>query len=347
MARKHLELELLSLQFPHYSPAIRKRVSCIVVTHGCEDTSDEVIDGLWATCRNDIAALLSTSGTSRHPIEEQNSSEISREEREFIRTYIDEARSYEAELSDREDDDFEALYRSIMDPIVAAKRARRAQAALENDRWAFFNKPDADADFDRWRNRLLLPAQAVALSFGKDPDVVTPESLKPYKRVARSPFREEFGDRLGHLEAAISAGELHVPLSVQTFERWAMSKGFGLPEQLAGKAAVLIDEGPEYWKVKFEIVQAQLENLRLGVDEMGSQTKGSMYQLILGMAIARFEHRTDQRSDATTAILNALADVGLTLKRDAIHKHLTDAATILDFEYKEVIRWSAKFIKKN
>ncbi len=339
MARKDLELEILGLKFKHYSSAIRECISRIVVNQGCDDTCDEVIDGLWTTCRDDIALLLSTSEVICHPTEDQNSSDLLREEREFIRTYIDEALSYEAELGDREDDDFEALYRSITDPIVAAKRARRAQTAIDNDRWDFFNKPDANADFERWRNRLLLPAQAVALSFGKDPDVVTPKNLIPYKRVARSPFREAFGDRLGHVEAAVAAGELSVPMSVQTFERWARSQDFGLPEQLAGTASVIIEEDAAYWKAKFEAVQSQLKNLQRSVDELEPKTRKSFYLLILGMAIARFEHRTDTKSHSTGAIHNALIGLDLKVDEDTIHKHLSAAATALDFKHAKVIQW--------
>jgi hypothetical protein len=148
--------------------------------------------------------------------------------------------------------------------------------------WSFFNRPDAIADFERWRSRLLSPAQAVALSFGKDPDVVTPESLKPYKRVVTSPFREAFKDRLDLLEAAVAAGELSA--LVGDLEQWAVSIGIDLPAALTGKEATL-GEDAAFWKAKYEAAQNDLGRLRRGLDDLNPLSIASMYMIIVGMTV--------------------------------------------------------------
>jgi hypothetical protein len=130
MARKNFELELLGLRFNGFTSNIRGRISEAVKKERCEDTSDTVINHLFQTCLDDLASLLAKCGIDDWLSDEQK---ISVEAREAVRTYIDQALSYEGELGHLEDDEFEALYRSTMEPLIKAKRERRARSAREND----------------------------------------------------------------------------------------------------------------------------------------------------------------------------------------------------------------------
>lgn len=94
------------------------------------------------------------------------------------------------------------------------------------------------------------------------------------------------------------------------------------------------------WKARCEAAEARLAELQRGVEELPPKTLRSVYRLILGMAIARYEHRTDQRSPATKSIRDDLANIGLDLRDDAIRDHLADAAEKLDFPWTVPIRWS-------
>lgn len=337
MARRDLELELLKLRFRNYTSDVRQCISRVVVSERCEDTSDKVVDALWSTCHDDLVSLLAKSGIDDESSDQQDHRVPSAEAREFIRTFIDQARDYEAELGDLEDDDFDKLYRTIIEPIVRAKRDRRAQSARDRDRWDFFNRPEAEADFAHWRDRLLSPAQAVALSFGKDPEIVRPERLTPYRQVGGSPFREAFKDRLDLIEAAVASGQLSVPMSVGALERWAVERGIAMPSALTGEP---LGKDAAFWKLKYDAAQSELDNLRRGLEDLPPKTKISIYRLLLGMAAARFEYRTDQRTKATAAIKDGLESVGVPMSEDAILANLRQAALALDYSWTKPIHWS-------
>ena len=98
MARKALELELLKLRFKNYTSDVRQCISTVVVSERCEDTSDKVVDALWSTCHDDLISLLAKSGIDDDSSDQQGHQVPSAEAREFIRTFIDQARDYEAEL---------------------------------------------------------------------------------------------------------------------------------------------------------------------------------------------------------------------------------------------------------
>lgn len=337
MARKDLELELLELRFKNYTSDVRQCISRVVLSERCEDTSDKVVDALWSTCHDDLVSLLAKNGFNDECYDEEGQWVPSAEAREFIRTFIDQARDYEAELGDLEDDDFEKLYRTIFEPIDKAKRDRRAQSARNKDRWDFFNKPEAEADFAHWCERLLSPAQAVALSFGKEPDIVTPERLKPFRRVGGSPFREAFKDRLDLIEAAVANGQLSVPMSVGALNRWAAERDIALPSALTSEP---LGKDAAYWKAKYEAAQSELNNLRRGLEDLPPKSKISIYRLLLGMAAARFEYRTDQRTKATAAIKDGLESVELSMSEDAILANLKQAALAIDYSWTQPIHWA-------
>ena len=319
MRRKPLELELVGLRFKHYTDEVHAAIYKIVRSEHCDDTSDVVIDGLWETCRDDLVAVLQQKGIKAELGDQDDDALISTEAREAVRRYIDQALTYEAELADSEDDYFEKLYRTLMGPIVQAKRDHRRKSAQERDRWDFFNQLEADAVFDQWRDRLLTPAQAVALSFGKDPDVVSPEQLKPYRRVIRSPFRESFKDRLELIEAAAAAGVLPAPMSVNTFAPWARAHGFALSPALTGEA---IEEDAAFWKQKYEAAETEIKWLRCNLVELPYKSQSSIYRLVLGMAISKFGYKTIGKTETVSKIIGALERVDIIIKSDATRKHL-------------------------
>lgn len=342
MPRKDFEVEILGIRFKHYTSEVQRCIRRIITKHKCDDTSNIVIDELWRTCNNDMKCIIRDRNKEDEENEEHERLELSDIDRDIIRSYIDQARDYEAELDDLDDDKFESHFRSVIEPIAKEERDRRGRIAKDNDRWAFFNKPDAEADFERWRNRLLQPAQAVALSLGKDPNCVKPESLEPYRRPipSRSPFRETFKDRLDLVEAAVAAGMLSAPVSIVAFVDWAEAHCMELPPELTGKPNKNLAEDVNYWKNKYESAQEKLDKLLRDPAELPYKSMVSVYRLLVGMAVARFEYRTDQRTTATAIIRTELKELKLPLSDEAILDHLRTAASVLGYIRTTPIRWT-------
>ena len=95
----------------------------------------------------------------------------------------------------------------------------------------FFNRPEADADFDHWTQMSAwLIAEAVALSFGKDPQRVNSEYLKELSGVCI--FRDLFEKRTQLITRAVSVGDLKDPVRPMDFCSWVKSRNIELPEAL-------------------------------------------------------------------------------------------------------------------
>ena len=92
----------------------------------------------------------------------------------------------------------------------------------------FFHQPQAKADFDYWAR---LPwwtlDEAIALSFGRDPDLVNSETIQPYR--GRSQFAEEF-ERRRRLAVRFQAiNQLSDPVFPGIFLSWAKQSQMDFP----------------------------------------------------------------------------------------------------------------------
>lgn len=166
--------------------------------------------------------------------------ELTAKARDRVRSYFNNARDYNEYL--------EGLSRSEVDEAYALERAqydetgRKAAAAVDDEE--FYNSPEADADFSHWlRAGVWHSDEAIALSRGKDPQVVNQESLRS-PRSSTSPFRIEYKRRKWLVERAIEAGQLNVLLTPNSFIEWAKNSGFELPpEMLSHGASEALDQG--------------------------------------------------------------------------------------------------------
>jgi hypothetical protein len=240
MSRRAVEQQLIGIRFSKYTGEVGGLIGRVQRENaGCADTSDIVIDAIWAEFRDDFSSLnikasnahASDKASARHGM-------LTPSGREALRDYINRAREFEAELGDMEDDEFEALAQNSLREHEEQQQARRKARATDNDRWAFFNEPRATANFAHWRTASAwTPEEAVALSLGKSPAIVNPDTLQPYNRIASaSLFREEFARRLDLLERALKVGELPNPVPRARFLKWAAERGLHTPPEFSEAA---------------------------------------------------------------------------------------------------------------
>lgn len=106
--------------------------------------------------------------------------------------FLDHALEYKSILLEMPADDLKILY-SAEKAAAHKSEVERGNSYAE---WAHFNLPLADASLKCWTE---LPSwtldEAVALSLGKDPTLVTLESLKPYQHPPVSSFILDYNAR--------------------------------------------------------------------------------------------------------------------------------------------------------
>lgn len=117
-----------------------------------------------------------------------------------------------------------------------ARQQQLAQAKIEREeRDRFFNKVDAFANFAHWgKAKHWTLDEAVALSLGRNPDLVNWETVKSYTKI--SPFAEEYRKRRDLAHRAVPWKDLFDPILPGLFLSWA--KGLEISYPLELEAAV-------------------------------------------------------------------------------------------------------------
>jgi hypothetical protein len=333
MIRKNLEIELIEIRYEFFTAAISQKIHSIVAEQGCSHTDDVVLDLLWDYHRFDLISIVfeEFDGIDCEELRKKGSI-IPNSGRETIRKYIENALSYETELGDYSDDEFESIYRNIRSPIVRAARRRRDEASKEQDRWAFFSKPEAEPAYERWQNLLLSPAQAVALSFGKDPDVVNPTSLEPYRRVLRSPFREAYRERLERVKLAVAEGELPRQFKIEDFAAWSLKNQISLPGELIGTSPHPDLGADQNLRMQLLAAKAEIEDLKKELAIDSTARKRTMYRIILGIAVMKFGFKPGIRNSAAKNISKSCESAGINVSDDKVYDYLNEAVRDLGFQ---------------
>ena len=120
---------------------------------------------------------------------------------ETVTAEVGQAPTFEtiAKLQELRLDYLRQLYTMTPEELHAAT----IDVLLEQDRSRPFSQFGTEADFEHFgRCAFLSPHEAVALSFGKDPRVVTWEMVSPY--LGASAFAYQFASRLDLVDRAIA-----------------------------------------------------------------------------------------------------------------------------------------------
>lgn len=100
----------------------------------------------------------------------------------------------------------------------------------------FYDEPNANADYEHCGQvPVWSSAEAAALSLEKDPQIVTPESIKPF--IQESDFPKKYMQRLNLIERSMDAGALRFdPKSRRIkpidFIEWAKQMQLDIPSEL-------------------------------------------------------------------------------------------------------------------
>lgn len=182
-------------------------------------------------------------------------------------TRLQEIQTYQAELKAKSADDLRVLYQQ-----ERAKEAQEHQAKAEREeRQRFFSQPSAKADFVHWSKAAHWTLEeAIALSFGKNPEVVTLRRVQELINV--SDFAKRYAQIRDLALRAKAWNQLYDPVLPGIFLAWARRTEIEVPaeliEQVEKRGVVIAD-----WKDNFEKLKEQFDILLSDRDKLGDICK--------------------------------------------------------------------------
>jgi hypothetical protein len=258
---------------------------------------------------------------------------------------LPEIETYKEELRNKRPAELQKLY----DEELAKEAAEQLAQAESEEQTRFFNRPYAKADFGHWSKAAYWTLdEAVALSFGKAPERVTWEAIKPLVDV--SPFAYQYWRRRDLALRAAASKQLSEPTGPGSFLAWAKRTDLAVPSELE---AAITARGIQIaeWKTHdlSKEQSEQIDPLRSRDDKLQAQhaaaapaphdrpekplatrERDSLLKLVIGMAVGGYRYdATALRSERPTEIANDLASAGVPLDVDTVRKWLKEAADLL------------------
>ena len=274
-----------------------------------------------------------------------------------------EVEAYLKQLKALPDDELKKQYAEEMQK---KREELEAKQALE-EQSRFFNGPNSRADFTHWAKATYWRLEeAVALSFGKSPEVVNWKKLEQYKDV--SPFAAKYGKIRDLATRAKHGKQLYDPVYPGIFLAWAKRNDIGYPEELE-ELVTRYGQNIGDWKTAYDNLKEVFDALKAQFDELMDKTerisaerdertsalveerdallnrvaelsasgkplnpkeRESVLKLIIGMAIKGYSYDPNMsRSPTTKEIADDLAKTGLTISEDTVRKWLKEGAELL------------------
>lgn len=175
---------------------------------------------------------------------------------------LQEIEAYQSELKSKSVDELMSLYQQ-----ERAREAEELRAKVDREeRQRFFNQLSAKADFVHWSKAAHWTLdEAIALSFGKNPKVVTWERVKEFVHI--SPFAQRY-EQIRDLALRAKAWEqLYDPVLPSFFLAWARRSEIEvspeLLEEVEKRGIVVADWKDAYDKLKeqFDVILADRDKL--------------------------------------------------------------------------------------
>ena len=135
----------------------------------------------------------------------------------------------------------------------------------------FFNQPGAEADFEHWSKAAYWTLdEAIALSFGKAPEVVSWEKVKGY--VGQSRFADQYGKVRDLALRATHWQQLYDPVLPGFFLAWAKRNEIDYPAELENQVVARGHQIAD-WKSLYDGLQAQYNELKAEYDEYAAEAQ--------------------------------------------------------------------------
>ena len=211
------------------------------------------------------------------------------------------AKAYLLKLTQMTDAELEPIFIHETEKAAAQYRAKWE----EEERQRFFNAPGSSAVFQHWAKAAYWSLdEAVALSFRKEPNIVTWAKIKPILQF--SSFAVQFNALRDLAIRAKATGQLFDPVLPGLFISWAKRMKIEFPEELEK----LVEEFGGFvgdWKTLYD-----------QLNEANSKTIAGLNAAIEGQA-ERFKSRLESTESSAKALAERQRDVIMKLEA-ALHE---------------------------
>ena len=199
---------------------------------------------------------------------------------------IADIKTYKDELFKKTQAEVKSLYDTEYDKEV---NAIQLKIKLE-EQSRFFNQPNANADFVHWSKAAHWTIdEALALSFGKSPDIVSWDKIKPFNNI--SAFAKDYEKRRDLALRALSWKKLYDPMLPTIFINWAKELEIELPNELIvnvqKRLGIAVNWFEEYRKIKeaYDELQNSASPAKVVAEKpLSARTENNYLRLIMALA---------------------------------------------------------------
>lgn len=260
-----------------------------------------------------------------------------------------DADKYRQELLELDNSELQRLYHEAVQ-----------EKYQKDDLKRFFHEPKADADIDYWSKMPEWSVEeAVVLSFGKSPNVVTWPRLEAILSYT-SPFVEKCL-KLKELvirakNAKLFSGEVFAtsfdPIKPYKYVEWVKKNNIDFPVELAQKVMEAYENNKPP-KTPFEQSMDDLQEMRnerqnlaektqkfiekrqsakpvVKVKSLHTKERETLLKMVIGMAVKGYVYKPDAKRNTTSGeIKQDLELLGISLDEDTIRRWLKEASEFL------------------
>jgi hypothetical protein len=235
-----------------------------------------------------------------------------------------EIEAYKATLRNMDKNELITLHKRSL--LIDAEQAK--QRTLQEERDRFYNQNAANADYVHWSKAAHWTIdEAIALSFGKDPEVVTWKKIEPLKE--KSAFAKAFSKRRDLALRATRWKKFQDLIPPVTFLSWAKEIDIDLPAELKIEVekigGLCINWHEQYQKLKTEIAAN-----KINPKPESTRKSENLLQALASVAIDAYGY--DPQSAKSTApqdIADALAKRGKKVDPKTIRTWLKEGNELL------------------
>jgi hypothetical protein len=235
----------------------------------------------------------------------------------------DEISIYKAQLIGLPSDELQALYDAEFKKLLEEQNVESERAEQER----FFYQPHARADIAHWSKAAHWTLnEAVALSFGKAPEIVNWEKIQPFLKI--SAFAFQYGRVRDLALRALLWKQLYDPVLPGIFAAWAKRNDLPFPSDLE---AALTGRGVQVadWKSLYDDSQRLLEESReaLTVAENETASLQEAFSKALNL-VDVLKDRNDELTTENEQLADAVSEV--IEARDAAESSAAELQSRLD-----------------